>query len=279
MDGSGPVTRRHIAFSCAGAGLFGTLDLPAGAASAGLLIVSGGNEVRAGAWNGQALLAARIAAAGYPVLRFDRRGVGESEGENRGFRHAADDIAAALAALRAEVPALRRVVALGNCDAASALMLGSGCGADGLILSNPWTIEPDEAAADGEAPTLSPATLPPAALRAHYLRRLTDPAALWRLLRGGVALGGLIGSLRAMAKRGQPTALGKEIAQGLARFSGPVRLLVAERDRTGQAFLGQWNKADARLARCPGASHSFVEPEAFDWLVNQTIATLSEQSA
>ncbi len=56
----------------------GTLDDAPG--TTGLLIVSGGNEVRAGAFAGQARLAAEIAAAGHPVFRFDRRGVGDSTG-------------------------------------------------------------------------------------------------------------------------------------------------------------------------------------------------------
>ena len=60
-----------------------TLDSAPG--TTGLLMVSGGNEIRAGAFNGQSRLAAEIAAAGFPVFRFDRRGIGDSEGTNRGF--------------------------------------------------------------------------------------------------------------------------------------------------------------------------------------------------
>ena len=60
-----------------------------------LLLVSGGNELRSGPWGSQAQLAAQIATAGFPVLRFDRRGVGDSEGQNTGFTGSADDIAAA----------------------------------------------------------------------------------------------------------------------------------------------------------------------------------------
>ena len=93
------MSRRHLVFACEGSRLAGTLDEAGGAT--GLLIVSGGNEVRAGAWNGQAQFAARIAAAGFPVLRFDRRGCGDSEGPNGEFRASAPDIAAALAAFRA----------------------------------------------------------------------------------------------------------------------------------------------------------------------------------
>ena len=58
------MSRLHFTFDCEGSQSLGTLD-EAGAAS-GLLLVTGGNEVRSGAFSGQAQLAARIAAQGYP---------------------------------------------------------------------------------------------------------------------------------------------------------------------------------------------------------------------
>jgi exosortase A-associated hydrolase 1 len=270
--------RRQVAFSCEGSALFGAVDLPEGPARAGLLIVSGGNETRAGAWNGQALIAARLAARGVAVFRFDRRGVGESEGSNAGFRGSQADIAAAIAAFRAEVPGLERVIGWGNCDAATALMLGGGFGLDGLVLSNPWTFdEADETGDDGDGGKSAAPAPPPAALRAHYLRRLADPRAVWRLLTGGVALGGLLGSLRAMARKAEQTGLAADMARGLARFGGPVKILLAGRDMTAQAFAGQWDKGDRRIATCPGASHSFVEPDAQEWLETSIMDMMTSQ--
>lgn len=260
------MSRTHLAFTCEGAELAGTIDHAGG--PTGLLLVSGGNEVRAGAWNGQALLAARLAAKGIPVMRFDRRGVGDSEGDNLGFRGAAADIAAALAAFRSAVPGMRRVFGFGNCDAASALMLGSGCGLDGLVLSNPWTFD-EMADEEGDAPA------PPAALRAHYARRLRDPAALLRLLRGGVSISGLVRSLRAMRAPVVPTTLAGEISAGLEGFAGAVTIVLAERDRTAQAFLGVWERGDPRVARCAGASHSYVEGPAQEWLLDQIVSAVS----
>src|SRR3546814_5070051 len=64
----------------------------------GLLIVSGGNELRSGAHRGMAKLAARLSRDGFPVFRFDRRGVGDSEGENGGFLSSGPDIAEEVAA-------------------------------------------------------------------------------------------------------------------------------------------------------------------------------------
>lgn len=253
--------RRHIQFACEGAGLVGTLDEAAG--TRGLLIVTGGNELRAGAWNGQALLAVRIAAAGFPVLRFDRRGIGDSDGPPGDFSSSAPDIAAALAAFRSECPGLTGIAAMGNCDAASALMLAGGAGCDALILSNPWTIE------NAEAPP------PPDALRGHYASRLRDPRAILRLLKGGVNLRALLGSLiGALKPAPPPTGLAQDMAAGLARFPGEVRILLAGRDRTAQAFVTAWQKDDPRLLKCEGASHSFVEPEARDWLEAQVLEML-----
>ena len=118
------MTRLHLTFECQGVRCAATLDSAPG--TTGLLMVSGGNEIRAGAFNGQARMAATIAAAGFPVFRFDRRGIGDSEGDNRDFRKSSKDIAAALLAFRAIAPQVQRVAGFGNCDAASALMLASG---------------------------------------------------------------------------------------------------------------------------------------------------------
>jgi exosortase A-associated hydrolase 1 len=259
------MSRRHLVSDCEGATLVGPLDEAVGVG--GLLIVSGGNETRAGAFSGQARLAARIAAAGHPVFRFDRRGVGDSEGVNMGFRHSAEDIPAALIAFRAQCPNLARIVAFGNCDAASALMLAAGCGADGLILSNPWTYDDDD---EGEA-----APPPPAAIRARYLEKLANPREVWRLLSGGVDLRKLARGLRSAAESGgAPSGLAGEMRQGLQRYGGPVRLLVAERDRTGQAFLAAWDKSDPRIARCPGADHAYSDDASRDWLLQEILGEL-----
>ena len=255
------MSRWHLTFDCEDETLAGTLDDAPG--EAGLLIVSGGNEIRAGAFAGQAHLAARVAAAGFPVFRYDRRGVGDSTSENRGFRDSGADIAAALAAFKAERPGLARVVGFGNCDAASALMLSAGAGCDALVLANPWTIEHDDGAP------------PPAAIRARYAEKLKNPKELLRLATGKVSLRKLAGGLkRAVSPPPPPTSLADEMRTGLERFDGSVRLLIAERDRTGQAFLAAWDTGDQRLAHCPGASHAFVEPLSRDWLFEQLLAAL-----
>jgi exosortase A-associated hydrolase 1 len=259
------MSRLSHSFGCGSLMLAGTLDSAPG--TTGLLIVSGGNEIRSGAFGGQADMAARIAAAGYPVFRFDRRGVGDSEGENRGFRSSAKDIAAALAAFRAMVPQVTRVVAFGNCDAASALMLAGGAGFDGLVLSNPWTIE--GSATDDSTP-------PPDAVRARYLEKLTNPREIMRLLSGGVNLRKLArGVVHALRPPPPPSTLAQEMSAALAGFAGEVRILLATADRTAQVFESAWDRSDPRIRRCEGAGHAYVEPKHRDWLEAQLIGALS----
>src|SRR3546814_9589450 len=82
--------RHQLNFDCEGAALAASLDDAPG--SNGLLIVSGGNEIRSGAHRGMAMLAQRVAAAGHPVFRFDRRGIGDSEGADGGIESGGPDI-------------------------------------------------------------------------------------------------------------------------------------------------------------------------------------------
>jgi exosortase A-associated hydrolase 1 len=259
------MSRLHLTFECQETTLAGTLDTAPG--TSGLLLVSGGNEIRSGAFSGQAQLAARIARKGFPVFRFDRRGVGDSDGENKGFRKSRKDIEAALAAFRAMAPNMERVVGFGNCDAASALMLAEGAGCDALVLSNPWTIEGDQ----------HDTTPPPAAVRARYAEKLKNPRELARLLTGGVDLRKLArGMIHATRPEGAPSTLALELKAGLARFEGPARILLATADRTAQAFEAGWDASDERVIRCPGATHAWVEPDAREFLDKQILAVLRD---
>lgn len=260
--------RKHLIFLCEEQTLAGTLDHADG--TTGLLIVSGGNEIRAGAFSGQAHLAAGIASAGWPVFRFDRRGVGDSTGDNTGFRRSASDIGAAIAAFRENAPHIRRVIGFGICDAASALALAQRANLDGLILANPWVLDDDSAATPP----------PPAAIRARYREKLRNPAEWRRLLTGAVSPRKLLRGLVAASgpSQAERTQLAAAFQAALARYAGTVRILIAERDRTGQIFEANWPHNDKRIVRCPGASHAFVEPHARKFLFDEIVAELTAQT-
>lgn len=262
--------RHRLNFMCEGEMLAASLDEAAG--TAGLLIVSGGNEIRSGAHRGMAMLAARIADKGYPVFRFDRRGIGDSEGANGGFESSEPDIAAAITAFRKAAPQVTRVVAFGNCDAASALLLHQPLALDALILANPWTYE-SEVEEAGE-PSLPPA----AAIRARYLSRLKDPKSLLRLFKGEIDLRKLFRGLSALKTPAPPTApdsLAARIDGAIAGLATPATILLATGDRTAQAFIENCPSASgcAPVQRLASTSHSFAGDDA-DWLAEQILKTL-----
>lgn len=252
--------RELIAFECAGETLLGTLDRAEG--ETGLLIVSGGNEIRVGAHRGMAALAQQLAERGVAVFRFDRRGIGDSTGENHGYASSGPDIAAAAAAFRRHAPHVRRLAGFGNCDAATALVLfGSEAGLDWLILSNPWVIEPTD-------------DLPPAAaIRARYAERLRDPREWRRLLTGGVNIRKLISGLRKVMSK--PDEVSNSLADRFfAALPKDARVILAERDTTAQAFVAEaarrhWSGAIERIAT---ASHSYARDGDGDALFEAIIA-------
>ncbi len=256
--------RRTLTFSCEDSNLIGTLD--DGTATAGLLIVSGGNEVRSGAHRGMAELAAVISAAGWPVFRFDRRGVGDSEGTNGSFTSSAPDLATALAAFRAACPHLHRIIGFGNCDAASALVLHD-VAVDTRVLANPWIIEPTD-----DLP-------PPAAIRDRYAKRLRDPKAWIALVSGKLDLRALLRGLSKLAARAPavPDSLAEGVRAKLSASRVPTMILLASGDATALAFDAEWRKAPIAgiaIERIDSASHSFASDADFAALVATLTSSL-----
>jgi exosortase A-associated hydrolase 1 len=262
--------RRLISFPCAGDTLAATLD--EGAGHSGLLIVSGGNEVRMGAHRGMAMLAQRVAAQlGAPVFRFDRRGIGDSTGANRGFDASVEDIAGAAATFSAEMPQLRRLVAFGNCDAATALAFYHGAASiDALLLANPWVIEPQD-------------DLPPAAaIRARYSQRLRDPRQWLRLVSGGVNIGKLAKGLGKLSQKTSQASIAARFAEAMNGSETPATILLARGDNTAIAFADAWKspvfepaRARVRIIECDTDSHSFARPADRQWLFDRVAEALS----
>jgi hypothetical protein len=100
---------REVTFTSGALTLAGTLTYPAGPVRGSVLLIGGsgpldrdGNHPRL-RLDIQAQLARALDAAGYATLRYDRRGVGASDGDfmAAGLRHNIDDATAALATLHA----------------------------------------------------------------------------------------------------------------------------------------------------------------------------------
>lgn len=264
--------RQMINFICSADLLTGTLDPADG--TTGLLIVSGGNEIRSGAYAGQASMAQHFSALGIPVFRFDRRGVGDSEGVNQGFEHNAEDIHAAISAFRRVAPHLQRIVAFGNCDAATALLLHTQSPLlHGLVLANPWTI--DAATESESAPALDASVI-----RARYWARLKNPQSLLDLLSGKINLRKLASGLKKAAKPVHTSLLAQRLANAMAQTEMPLGVLIADRDTTAMAFMAAWNSSafehvrrrpNVLLATYSTASHSFADTASRDWLYAQIL--------
>jgi exosortase A-associated hydrolase 1 len=239
--------RELLTFSCAGSMLAGSLDRAEG--TSGLLIVTGGSQTRIGSHRLFERIAAGMAAAGHPCFRFDRRGVGDSEGEDPGFRGTSEDIAAAAAEFRSRVPMMRHIHGFGLCDGATALMLhGAAADLDGLILANPWLVE----AQAGQPP--------PAAIRRRYAQRLSSREGWSRLLAGQVSLGKLASGLRRAATPPRP-GLGREAVAALKAGHLPARLILARSDATAIAAEPIWRSGGLpQPVHLETDSHSFARP-------------------
>ena len=172
---------------------------------------------------------------------------------------------------------MQRLVAFGNCDAATALaFFHDGTAIDTLILANPWVVE-NASAEEASAPPTS------AAVRARYWNRLKNPRSLIDLFTGKINLRKLAGGLVKAAQADKPTSLSERLAGVLAHSTLPATILIADRDTTALSFMAAWNSsafADVRtrqgitLHKCSTASHSFADAQAKAWLLGQIEAQL-----
>lgn len=254
--------RRLIEIACKGEILVATLDEAPG--TTGLLIVSGGNEIRSGAHRGMALLAAALAAAGHPVFRYDRRGIGDSTGENHGFRAARDDLIAAAAAFRAAAPNVTTIIGFGNCDAATTLALfGRDAALDRIILANPWTIDDQD-------------DLPPtAAIRARYAARLRRPSEWRRLLSGGVNLSKLISGLKKISTQ-KPQPFAAQVIRAIDSWGDQASVILAKDDTTAIAYTAAATQQglEANTLTIATDSHSFARAADKDSLAAAILTEL-----
>lgn len=268
-----------LVFECAGSRLVGILHRARGRSRApGVLVVVGGPQYRVGSHRQFTLVARQLATSGFPVLRFDYRGMGDSDGAPRSFESVAEDVDAAIAAFLASAgEAVDGIVLFGLCDAASAAMMHGARHPKvrAMILANPWVHSES-----GEAR---------AYVRHYYGRRLLQ-LTFWRKLFAGEMR--IRESLRDFARkfaasRERHAESGDFVAamrEGLARFHGPVLLFLSGRDLTAREFDQlcvndpKWRSAlrDPRieLVRLPGADHTFSRREHLDEVSRRIVAWL-----
>lgn len=238
-------TEETTFFSCLGDTLLGIVAKPELPCETGVIVVVGGPQYRGGSHRQFVLLSRTLAAAGYPVLRFDYRGMGDSEGRQRDFQSVSPDIAAAIDALQRCVPSVQHVALWGLCDGASAALLYCfdihdprvSC----LCLLNPWI--------------RSETSLARTQVKHYYPRRMAQKEFWTKLLNGKlgrIAFSEWLCSVQlAITGRSHlaprtcapgrlsPTQLPYQQRMALAwgNFTGNILLLLSEDDYTAKEFL------------------------------------------
>lgn len=255
------VELQAMLFKCRDCWLVGVLHRPAQPSARGVLIVTGGPQYRVGSHRQFVLLARHLADAGVPVMRFDYRGMGDSEGAMRGFDHIDDDLRAAIEQFFIELPAMKDIVLWGLCDGATAAAFYAPKDARvaGLVLLNPW-VRTEQG--------LAQATL------SHYYVRRVFERAFWRKLASGAFR--LRESVRSLVKLTTTAAGGRadadsglpaRLRRALSTFRGRVLIILSGADIGAREFsaLGEqhaeWrallSEPRVRQATVAQANHTF----------------------
>ena len=275
-----------VVFECEGASLVGILHVPEREpASIGVVIIVGGPQYRVGSHRQFVLMARALAQSGYATLRFDYRGMGDSDGEMRTFESVAADIRGAIDTLLRRVPSLEGVALWGLCDAASASLMY--CTHDarvkGVAIANPWV-----RSQAGQAQSY---------IKHYYGQRLLQRSFWVKALSGKLhvtaSIADFLGKLWRSRSAGSSAAQGgsfiERMRHGLQKFSGPTLILMSERDLTAQEFRdlsaasGEWQKALRRegvtSVDLPGADHTFATEGALQLATRHSLEWLRTTAA
>lgn len=267
---------RPVVFECNTERLVGVLSIPERHDGTGVVVVVGGPQYRVGSHRQFRHLARKLADCGVPVLRFDYRGMGDSEGEARPFDMVEADVRSAVDLILRTIPGLRHVVLWGLCDGASASLLGANSDQRirGLILLNPWVRTEASKAATY--------------LRHYYAKRLVSADFWQQIVRGEIGVGraarGLLKNVRRVvdaraegaseirgvaAKPAGP--LPDRLALAWERFPGPVGIVLSGDDMTAREFSDlcrsapKWRRLMRRKSveqrELAGANHTFSRRE------------------
>lgn len=244
----------------------------------GVVIVVGGAQYRVGSHRMFVSLARNLADAGCTVLRFDRRGMGDSFGDDLGFDDCNEDIKAAVGQLKMEAPELNSIYLVGLCDGATAAAI---CNfrddeVSGYILLNPWIRSPQTQAR---------------ILVSHYYKNRFMDREFWSELFAGKV--NLIQSFKeyfyywANSRRHRLVmpSLQSELFYRLKSAEKPVLFVLSGEDITAQEFLAvsrlqpwkDWldQNSNIDLVQFKNTNHTFSSPSSMaelghvckDWLI------------
>lgn len=263
-----------FSFQCQASSLVGILHEAGELADTGVLIVVGGPQYRVGSHRQFVLLGRYLAENGIPAMRFDCRGMGDSDGKFESFETLDADVESALDAFAARA-GIDRFVLWGLCDGATAASFYAHRDARvrGLVLVNPW-VRSEEGLAS-------------AYVKTYYGERLFSPELWSKVLRGdfdwkasfgalGRNLGGYVRGKFGRETSGETDAgspasarqpLGARMSAALDRFEGSALFLLSGNDMTAAEFeevsatsrrwRGILDRPNVTTRRLPSADHTF----------------------
>ncbi len=284
---------RVVQFSCQGNNLVGVLHQPESVKRRGIVLVVGGPQYRIGSHRQFVLISRALAAQGFAVLRFDYRGMGDSEGELKGFEHITDDIHSAINTFCQEVPVIEKVVICGLCDAASAAAFYApqDLRVKGLVLLNPW-VRSEQGAAK-------------AYLKHYYMERILSAGFWKKVWKGKFDYSGSAKSFWNMirqvgapkrdrsedirepgvARPGSPVFLADRMLHSLSTFTGHTLFVLSGNDLTAAEFKEsiKASKVFSRLLRknrfrteeIDQADHTFSKREWRNKVIDHTLSWLA----
>ena len=278
-----------ILFECHGDSLVGIVAHPKTPKySTGVIIVVGGPQYRIGSHRQFVQLERDLAQSGVPTLRFDCRGMGDSDGESRLFTEIGDDIEASINAFYDCRPDVRGIYLWGLCDGATAAALYAQRDERvlGLILVNPWV-----RTAQTEAQTYLK----------HYYRERVQSIAFWRkFLTGQInwtrsfseAFGLLKTAFISKPKPGslkvnRQSDLPELVYESLINHLFPIHAILSGKDLVANEFEDlitqntNWAQLSETLTidRIADADHTFSEQKTSERAIRSTLEWLTRQES
>ena len=265
-----------LLLDCAGDRVLGIYHPGNADADTAVVIVVGGPQYRVGSHRQFVLMARSVSDAGFPVLRFDYRGMGDSEGDPRSFEDVDADIRNAVDRIVEMSDTIRKVVLVGLCDAASASLMYAANDERVVaqVLLNPWV-----RSEQGQAKSY---------LRHYYLQRLMQRSFWTKLFSGRMHVFKSVREFLQSVRQARGSAVEESgvdvqrtnddfvsrMLRGLKSFTGPILFLISGRDLTAGEFVdlckddkawkSSMQKGRVETQRLEAADHTYSRRESLD---------------
>lgn len=269
--------REAVMFDCCGDRLVGVLERPMqeiAKRGAVALFVVGGPQYRVGSHGLYSHMAAVINRAGIATLRFDVRGMGDSEGNSRQYYNIDEDISSAVNYL--QKINLQNPVLIGLCDGATAVVKYTIANkvSGGMILINPW-LKSEQAEAK-------------AFIKSYYIKKLLNTGYWKRLITGktnpvisicsfikNLSVSSGIRAKQTSNKKNSDKIDERAFFKALASYKGNILIILSENDLTAKRFeilLAKYkndiSKENIEITYIKSADHTFSRKDHSVYLGN-----------